>query len=95
VIRSWGTYSLLLLRPKTGRTHQIRVHLKHIGNPIIGDPIYGVTDKLFHNASLMLHAKSLSIILPGQDTARIFSTPLPDRFRDMIKKLNKMGAIAI
>jgi 23S rRNA pseudouridine1911/1915/1917 synthase len=81
---------LLLLRPRTGRTHQIRVHLKYIGHPIIGDPIYGIFDKTFGNATLMLHSKSLSIILPEQNNAQTFRAPLPDRFKEIIKKLNKM-----
>ena len=78
VIRSWGEYSLLLVRPKTGRTHQIRVHLKHINHPIIGDSLYGKGDSKF---SLMLHAKSLFITIPGSSSPRLFTTPLPQRFR--------------
>jgi 23S rRNA pseudouridine1911/1915/1917 synthase len=77
VIRSWGDCSLLLLRPKTGRTHQLRVHMRHIGCPIIGDPIYGVADP---RRPLMLHAKSLSITLPGREEASVFKAPLPERF---------------
>ncbi|MDR0708101.1 MAG: RluA family pseudouridine synthase [Treponema sp.] len=69
--------ALLLLRPKTGRTHQLRVHLRHIGHPILGDPIYGAPDP---HMSLMLHAKSLSIILPGETKMRTFKTALPERF---------------
>ncbi|MDR1127580.1 MAG: RluA family pseudouridine synthase [Treponema sp.] len=81
VVSSWEAagkvYSLLKLRPKTGRTHQLRVHLRHIGCPILGDPIYGDRDP---SVSLMLHAKSLSIVLPGQEVMSTFSTPLPARF---------------
>jgi 23S rRNA pseudouridine1911/1915/1917 synthase len=89
-LRSWGTHSLVLLRPKTGRTHQLRVHLRHLGHPISGDPLYGKTDPLFPDFGLMLHAKSLSIVLPGQDEPRIFRAPLPERFWLFISKLNRM-----
>ena len=91
IIRQWQNYSLLLLRPKTGRTHQIRVHLRHICCPILADPIYGGCDKLFPNASLMLHSKKLAITLPGETIERIFSTVLPERFLNTIEKLNKAG----
>jgi 23S rRNA pseudouridine1911/1915/1917 synthase len=86
LIRVWEAagkvYSLLKLRPKTGRTHQLRVHLRHIGCPILGDPIYGDGDSSF---SLMLHAKSLSIVLPGRESMSTFSTPLPERFHDFFR----------
>ena len=80
LVRSYGDYSLLLLRPKTGRTHQLRVHMKHLGNPIIGDPIYGREAPRFKKATLMLHAKSLSLVLPGEGF-RTFRTRLPERFK--------------
>jgi 23S rRNA pseudouridine1911/1915/1917 synthase len=86
VIRSWGAWSLLLLRPKTGRTHQIRVHLRHLGHPILGDPIYGAADRHFPGATLMLHARTLSITLPGMAEPSIFKAPLPERFREVILK---------
>ncbi|MDR1803749.1 MAG: RluA family pseudouridine synthase [Treponema sp.] len=87
LVRSYGNYSLLLLRPKTGRTHQIRVHLKYLGNPILGDPIYGRADPRFPSASLMLHAKSLSLVLPGHEIPRMFRTRLPERFGEVIRVL--------
>jgi 23S rRNA pseudouridine1911/1915/1917 synthase len=87
VIRSWNNYSLVLLRPRTGRTHQLRVHLRYLGHPIVGDPIYGSTDPLFPQASLMLHAKSLCLTLPGETAPRTFKAPLPDRFYRMVKEL--------
>ncbi|AEF86266.1 ribosomal large subunit pseudouridine synthase D [Treponema primitia ZAS-2] len=94
VIRSWGAWSLLLLQPKTGRTHQIRVHLRHLGHPILGDPIYGApvlptkfpADKRFPGVTLMLHARTLSITLPGMAEPSIFKAPLPERFREIIRK---------
>jgi 23S rRNA pseudouridine1911/1915/1917 synthase len=85
VIRSWGGYSLLLLRPRTGRTHQLRVHLRHLGHPILGDPVYGAADKRFPLGTLMLHAWALSITLPGQEAPSTFKAPLPERFREIIR----------
>ena len=87
LIRTYGNYSLLLVRPKTGRTHQIRVHLKYLGNPILGDPLYGGQDPHFPKANLMLHAKTLSLLLPGQKNVSVFQTPLPARFRETIRAI--------
>jgi len=89
VIKTWNSHSLLLLRPKTGRTHQIRVHLRHLGHPVSGDAVYGFTDPVFKNSSLMLHSRSLAITLPGETEQRIFKAPLPERFTKMIKLLAK------
>jgi 23S rRNA pseudouridine1911/1915/1917 synthase len=89
VIRSWKGHSLVLLRPRTGRTHQLRVHLRYLGHPITGDPVYGYRDTGFPEATLMLHAKSLSITLPGEERPAVFKSPLPDRFCLMINQLNK------
>jgi 23S rRNA pseudouridine1911/1915/1917 synthase len=88
VLRSWGSHSLLLLRPQTGRTHQLRVHLRHLGHPITGDPVYGRPDALFPGCGLMLHARCLSIILPDCPEPRTFKAPLPERFRRAMKKLD-------
>lgn len=69
------TYSLLELKPRTGRTHQLRVHLAQLGKPIVGDELYGGISA----SRLMLHAASLTIDLPsaGQTT---FTAPTPDEF---------------
>lgn len=90
VVRSWDRYTLVLLKPKTGRTHQLRVHMRYLGHPILGDPLYGSPDPVFPGAGLMLHAKSLALVLPGGGEIRTFKTPLPPRFRGVIKKLNRM-----
>jgi 23S rRNA pseudouridine1911/1915/1917 synthase len=89
VIKTWKTHSLILLRPKTGRTHQIRVHLRHLGHPVAGDTIYGFTDPVAPNADLMLHSRSLAITLPGETEQRVFKAPLPERFTAMFKLLAK------
>jgi 23S rRNA pseudouridine1911/1915/1917 synthase len=87
VIRSWGDYSLVLVRPKTGRTHQIRVHLKSIGYPVAGDPVYGYKDLPFLHKGLMLHAYSLEITLPDHELPSLFKAPLPPLFRENIRIL--------
>lgn len=80
VLKQNGRYSLLELRPETGRTHQLRVHLQKIGHPIIGDPLYG--DGTFGDR-LFLHAQSLEITLPNRERT-IFSAPLPPEFEEKV-----------
>lgn len=71
-------YSLIELRPMSGRTHQLRVHMAYIGHPIAGDPIYSSG-----KGSLMLHATSLEVTIPvGQ--RKIFTSPMPMRFKEFI-----------
>jgi 23S rRNA pseudouridine1911/1915/1917 synthase len=88
VIKSWKNYSLILLRPKTGRTHQLRVHMRYLNLPILGDNVYGYEDKIFPDAGLMLHSKNLEITLPGETQPRFFQSQIPERFREVIEKLN-------
>ncbi|MDL2228752.1 RluA family pseudouridine synthase [Treponema sp. OttesenSCG-928-L16] len=89
LIRSWDGYSLILLRPKTGRTHQLRVHMRFLGHPIIGDKLYGTQDRHFPGAELMLHAARLTIKIPGSEEAQSFRAPVPPRFSGMISALKK------
>ncbi len=89
VIRVYGHYSLVLFRLHTGRTHQLRVHSKFLGCPILGDPVYGKKDSLFPEASLMLHARSLRICLPGKDAPNLFEAPVPLRFKKILKILKE------
>jgi len=79
-------YALLLLRILTGRTHQIRVHLKSMGTPVLGDPIYGDGDSLFPDATLMLHSWKLGIEIQGVGWKN-FTAELPYRFRSVMDQL--------
>lgn len=79
-VACYGQYSVMRLRIKTGRTHQIRVHMKYIGCPILGDTLYTKTDSLFPNAPLMLHSRLLEIRLPDEKKLTVFRACLPDDF---------------
>lgn len=84
-----GGYTLVKLFPKTGRTHQLRVHMLAAGAPILGDPLYSRTDARFPDAELMLHALSLHIVVPKEQEARTFISPMPERFKTIIKFLSQ------
>lgn len=71
--------TLLDVHILTGRTHQIRVHMKHLGHPVCGDPIYG-HPKGIRVPRLMLHAYSLTFTHPATRERMTFTAPLPDEF---------------
>lgn len=81
VLQSNGEYSLVELKPTTGRTHQLRVHMKYLGHPIVGDLVYGDGK----GKRLYLHAKELEITLPGGDR-RVFEVKLPRGFKDVLRE---------
>jgi len=81
ILRHYNGYTFVLLRPETGRTHQLRVHMAHLGCPIVGDPIYARRDPRFPELGLLLHAYQLSIRLPHEDEARTFTARIPRSFR--------------
>lgn len=78
VIKTNADFSLLDLKPQTGRTHQLRVHLNYLGHPILGDSLYGGSkaDRMY------LHALSLDIVLPSKQLLHHFEAPLPQAFKD-------------
>ena len=78
--KSGKGYSLLELKPLTGRTHQLRVHLSYIGHPIVGDHLYGRSGE-----HLYLHAISLELTLPTAGR-RVFRVDLPSYFNDFMRK---------
>jgi 23S rRNA pseudouridine1911/1915/1917 synthase len=89
VIKTWEEVSLLSLMPHTGRTHQLRVHMKYLGCPIIGDDLYGTKKSRSSAGELMLHAYKLAIKIPASHRIGQFKAPLPPRFKSFIRELNK------
>jgi 23S rRNA-/tRNA-specific pseudouridylate synthase len=71
--------SLVELKPTTGRTHQLRVHLAHLNHPILGDTLYNgpAAERLY------LHAQSLELTLPSKQR-KVFSVPEPKEFHDIL-----------
>lgn len=76
-------YSLVELRPLTGRTHQLRVHLAYINSPIVGDSLYQ-SQRISEASRLMLHASQLEITLPHHGRVT-FTASLPDDFRSFLQ----------
>ena len=89
VLKRYDKYTLLEINIETGRTHQIRVHLSHIGYPIIGDYIYSNGKNEFGVEGQCLHAKSLEFKHPITKKEMKLEAPLPEYFQDIIKKLDK------
>ncbi len=82
VIAVTGSSALVKLYPRTGRTHQLRVHMKYINTPVMGDKVYGkAADRLY------LHAASLEITIPVSNR-RVFEAPIPKEFIDKFPQAN-------
>ena len=79
VLKAGEAFSLVELQPATGRTHQLRVHLAHLGHPIAGDTFYGgrTADRLF------LHARSLELTLPNRQR-QSFEVAMPPEFKELL-----------
>jgi 23S rRNA pseudouridine1911/1915/1917 synthase len=106
VEKDWGETALLRVEIETGRTHQIRVHLSHIGHPVVGDETYGggkrraknvkaatVRDLLLGTQRQMLHAMLLEFIHPATGAAVSATAPLPEDFRDIIEGLDWLARL--
>ena len=94
VLASYGQISYLRLKLETGRTHQIRVHMSHLGHALIGDEVYSGTKIPFEkqHAPLLdgqiLHAKRLSLTHPRTGERMTFECELPDNFKKLLEILN-------
>lgn len=89
VIERFEKNTLIKCNLETGRTHQIRVHMAHIGHPLIGDSVYGYKKQRFNLEGQALHAKSLGFIHPTTGKYAFFDSDLPKYFVDIIDKLRK------
>ena len=87
ILRKYHGYTLVRFELETGRTHQIRVHARHIGHPVVGDPVYGKADKKFGLRGQLLHASTLILTQPTTGERLEFNAPLPDYFRAVLQKL--------
>jgi len=105
VIRNYAFLAWIQLRLETGRTHQIRVHLAHLGHPVFGDPVYGGRNRLLttlnreetvHAIALLkimprqaLHAKILRFTHPGTGRECSFDSELPDDMKMLLKWMDE------
>lgn len=87
VVKRYADFTHLILILGTGRTHQIRVHLSHIGHPICGDSLYGHRSSLIQRQAL--HAGKLSFIQPRTGKTVDLSAPLPADMQEMLEKLDR------
>ncbi|NLC42807.1 MAG: RluA family pseudouridine synthase [Clostridiales bacterium] len=90
VLERFGNFTYLKLALETGRTHQIRVHLNHIGHPIIGDPVYGRRNQKFNLKGQALHAYKLILVHPRTEEKMAFEAPLPDYFHNVLTILRNI-----
>ena len=90
VIARYRGYTHVRCRLETGRTHQIRVHMAHIGHPILGDTVYGRKKPELGQDSQVLHAGILCFRHPRDQRPVMVMAPLPEYFEAVLKKLEKM-----
>ena len=90
VVRRYRGYTHVRCRLETGRTHQIRVHMAHIGHPILGDTVYGHKKPELGQDSQCLHAGILCFRHPRDQRPVMVFAPLPEYFQQVLDKLEKM-----
>ena len=91
VIRRYRGYTHIRCKLETGRTHQIRVHMAYIGHPILGDTVYGHKKPELGQSSQCLHAGVLCFAHPRDGHPVMVFAELPQYFKDVLEKLEKMG----
>lgn len=90
VVKRYAGYTHLQCKLKTGRTHQIRVHMAYIGHPVAGDAVYGPKNVITQLGGQCLHAGTLGFIHPRTGDYMEFTAPLPKYFTDFEKKLEEI-----
>ena len=91
VVARYRGYTHIRCKLETGRTHQIRVHMAHIGHPILGDMVYGRKKPELGLSSQCLHAGALCFTHPRTGLPVMVFAPMPQYFEEVIEKLKKMG----
>lgn len=91
VLESLGQFALIEARLETGRTHQIRVHMRSIGHPLVGDPLYGPSRDPFHANGQMLHAGLLGFCHPRTKQYMEFYAAPPKEFQRVLEQIRKRG----
>ena len=91
VVTRYRGYTHVRCRLETGRTHQIRVHMAHIGHPILGDTVYGHKKPELGQTSQCLHAGTLSFAHPRTGQQVVVHADLPEYFRAVLEKLTRLG----
>jgi 23S rRNA pseudouridine1911/1915/1917 synthase len=86
-LEAFDKHTLLEFSPKTGRTHQIRLHCAFLGCPIVGDKVYGRRKPSVSIKRHFLHAHKLKIMLPGENVARLFVADLPIELEQVLNEL--------
>ena len=92
VLKRYRDYTLAKCILETGRTHQIRVHMKYICHPLVGDPLYGPKKTIKGNGQF-LHAGKLGFVHPTTGKLLIFEAPLPKIFQECLEKLDKTNRL--
>lgn len=92
VLKRYRDYTFVKCILETGRTHQIRVHMKYIGHPLVGDPLYGPKKTIKGNGQF-LHAGKLGFFHPTTGKLLIFEAPLPKIFQECLEKLDKTNRL--
>lgn len=90
VIKRYQGYTLCRFDLHTGRTHQIRVHAKHLGHPVVGDTVYGYKKQKFKLNGQLLHACKLVLTHPTTGERMTFEAPLPAYFTEVLAKLTEV-----
>jgi len=85
VVKRYGKYTLLKLKLETGRTHQIRVHMKYIGHAVVGGDVYGSKLNKFGLEGQLLHSKTVGFIHPTTGEYMEFDSELPEYFQRVLK----------
>lgn len=93
VMERFGMYTLVNCYLDTGRTHQIRVHMRHIGNPIVGDKSYGVKSEEFKLKAQLLYAEKIGFVHPKTMEYMEFKIPIPADFKRILDVLRKRNNI--